>query len=193
MGGSRGSNRSAATACPALRARDSVSRPSSPWPTIASDLLLARSRGWSGRRPCEPASRRRCASRSLSPLDRASARVRPHPTRRPLIVRDERLTHELGDARSHARKQERAAGGRDDRQRVRVAWKAIANLSLSAFHGCGARREPTSRQGTSASGLRGALAETTASRKRDRAPSLRWAQPGADRGREQREVRLAYA
>jgi hypothetical protein len=39
------------------------------------------------------------------------------------VVRGERLTPELGDARLRARKEERAAGTGDDRRRARVAWK----------------------------------------------------------------------
>jgi hypothetical protein len=45
---------------------------------------------------------------------------------RPRLVRGERLTPELGDARLRARKEERAAGTGDDRRRARVAWNAIA-------------------------------------------------------------------
>jgi hypothetical protein len=49
-------------------------------------------------------------------------RLQSSPHGRPTcsqVVRDERLTPELGDARLRVRK-ERAAGARDDRQRARV-------------------------------------------------------------------------
>src|SRR5215204_3932977 len=57
----------------------------------------------------------------LTPLDRAPARVRPHATRRPLVVRGERLPSELGDARLRARNEERAGGVGDERRR---AWRS---------------------------------------------------------------------
>jgi hypothetical protein len=46
--------------------------------------------------------------------------------RRPQLVRRERLTPGLGDARLRARKEERAAGAGADRRRARVAWIAAA-------------------------------------------------------------------
>jgi hypothetical protein len=46
----------------------------------------------------------------LTLLDRASARVRPHATRRPLVVRGERSMPELGDVRFDRRMGECAAG-----------------------------------------------------------------------------------
>ena len=41
-----------------------------------------------------------------------------HPTARSRVVRGERLTPELGDARLRARKEERAAGAGDFRRRA---------------------------------------------------------------------------
>jgi hypothetical protein len=78
------------------------------------------------------------------------------PDEHPRLVRGEHLTYELGDAGSHARKQERAAGGRDDRQRARVAWKGAAPCSLPLFYGCrsgaGADRAPADAWSSSRGG-----------------------------------------
>jgi hypothetical protein len=74
---------------------------------------------------------------------------RPEPAQRLLVVRGERLTHELGDARSHARTKagarrgwERSSHGRTD------AWKAIANRSLPLSADAEARQEPILRRRT---------------------------------------------
>jgi len=58
----------------------------------------------------------------------STSRTEPGASRRP-----DRLTPELGDARSRARKEERAAAAGDDRRRARVAWKAVATPRLLLF------------------------------------------------------------
>jgi hypothetical protein len=58
------------------------------------------------------------------------------------VVRRERLTSHLGDARLRARNEERAAGAGDDGRRARVAWKGAVCPSLLLLTDAGAARPP---------------------------------------------------
>jgi hypothetical protein len=64
------------------------------------------------------------------------------------VVRGERLTPELGDARLRARKEERAGDAGDDRRRAPVAWIGVARAPLLLFTYAGVRREPIARRRT---------------------------------------------
>jgi hypothetical protein len=79
--------------------------------------------GWRSLRTSSDRLRARCPG---SRFDQAKRKPAPRRPGRPVFVRGECLTRELGDACFRARKEERAGGAGDDRRRARVAWNALA-------------------------------------------------------------------